>query len=227
VEEITADPAEQKLHKDMAQKNIALFKDGCALREVSAQVRKYSGHALENIIEETRYADLIIVDPSTTFNNDKTVPSKFVLELLTKSECPVLVAPGYFEQPKEIVFAYDGSKSSMYALKQFYNLLPHLAEKRITVLHVSESEKHEKRTKREQQIFNEWLEMKCPDISYVELTGDARSALFTYFFDKEDYFDKILVTGAYGRSILSSFFKPSTADLLLKAIDIPMFITHH
>ena len=226
VEEITEDQAEHEIKKDLAEKNIRLFKDGCALREVSAQVHKYGGNVIENVIEESRYADLIILGPSTTFNNDKSTPSKFTLELLTKSECPILIAPGYFEQPNEVVFAYDGSKSSMFALKQFYYLLPQFADEKLVVLHVSDFDKSSRIDKREQQIFNEWLEMKFSNIFYEELTGAARDALFTYFFEQENYFNKMLVTGAYGRSILSSFFKPSTADLLLKAVDIPMFITH-
>jgi hypothetical protein len=35
------------------------------------------------------------------------------------------------------------------------------------------------------------------------------------------------VMGAYGRSWLSGLFKPATAGLLLKTINLPFFITHY
>jgi len=227
IEEIIEDPAEQNSLREVAQKNIELFKDGCTQREVCAVVHRDNGNMMENLIEETRYADLIIIDPSTSFGNDKKVPSKFALELLTKSECPVLVAPEYFEQTEEIVFAYDGSRSSVYAIKQFYYLLPQLADSKLTVLQVSEKRGHHSQKERERNLFNEWTETKFSNISFVDLKGDARDTLFKYFFEQESYFNKMLVTGAYGRNLLSTFFKPSTADLLLKAVDIPIFIAHH
>jgi nucleotide-binding universal stress UspA family protein len=37
----------------------------------------------------------------------------------------------------------------------------------------------------------------------------------------------MVVMGAYGRNWLSGLFKPATAGLLLKTINLPFFITHH
>jgi nucleotide-binding universal stress UspA family protein len=39
--------------------------------------------------------------------------------------------------------------------------------------------------------------------------------------------DVVVVMGAYGRSYVSGFFKKSSADPLIKKIDLPIFITHH
>jgi hypothetical protein len=33
--------------------------------------------------------------------------------------------------------------------------------------------------------------------------------------------------GAFGRSMLSDFFKHSTAELIVKTINLPVFIAHH
>jgi hypothetical protein len=33
--------------------------------------------------------------------------------------------------------------------------------------------------------------------------------------------------GAYGRSIVSAFFRKSSAEPLFRKIDLPIFITHH
>jgi len=227
VEEITEDPTERKRKKDLTQRNIELFMDGCAQREVCSLVHQGNENMMERIIDETRYADLVIADPSTSFSREKKVPSKFVLELLSRSECPVLLAPEYFEQPSEVVFAYDGSRSSVYAIKQFYYLLPYFADKKTTILHVSEHGEPLNVNERERNLLNEWLDKKFPESSFVTLNGDADDVLLKHFLAQETQFDKILVTGAYGRNLLSTLFKPSTADLLLKAVDVPMFITHH
>ena len=226
VEEIVEDVTEQKNKNKRVQDNIELFKNGCIQRELKALVHHDKGIALENMIGESRYADLLIVDPATTFNGDRKVPSKFVMELLAAAECPVLIAPEYFEEVNEVVFAYDGSKSSAYAIKQFQYQLPHLAHRKITVLHVSEHGHTSKSYKKEQGLFKEWLQFNFSNISFLELEGEPRDILFEYFMEQEQRYNKMLVTGAFGRNLLSSFFKPSTADLVLKAIDIPIFVSH-
>jgi nucleotide-binding universal stress UspA family protein len=48
--------------------------------------------------------------------------------------------------------------------------------------------------------------------------------LVNYFLMKKN---KLIVMGAYGRSMLSSFFKRSSADALIRILDLPIFITHH
>ena len=89
VEEITTDPAVQKHHAELIQKNINAFKSGCTQREALCAAHYDKGRPTEKIIEETRYADLLILDPSFSFEEDGRVPSKFVMELLNKAECLV------------------------------------------------------------------------------------------------------------------------------------------
>lgn len=225
VEEVVQDPEEQKRHADLVQKNIAAFNGGCIQREVNAVARYDAGDPLEHVIEESRYADLLIADPSLSLNSDGRVPSKFIMEVLSKAECPVLIAPELFEQVNEIVFAYDGSRSSVFAIKQFYYQLPRLADKRLVILHINK-EKIEKWDK-QHASFKEWLDMHFSNVSFLELTGEARDILFEYFMARSEQVNQLLVTGAFGRSFLSTFFKPGAAELVLKAVDIPMFISHH
>jgi nucleotide-binding universal stress UspA family protein len=35
------------------------------------------------------------------------------------------------------------------------------------------------------------------------------------------------VMGAFGRSMLSGFFKHSTAELIIKTVNLPVFVAHH
>ncbi len=227
VEEIIVDTDAQKHISELVSNNITSFTSGCIQREVQALIHHDKGDPLHNIIEESRYADLLIADPSFSFDHELRVPSRFVTELLGKAECPVLIAPEYYEELDEIVMAYDGSRSSVFAIKQFYYQLPKLADKRIIVLHINKESNNGHATSRQHIHFREWLDMHFAKVSFLELTGDARDILFEYFMVHNDHNNKMLVTGAFGRNYLSTFFRPSTADLVLKAVDIPIFITHY
>jgi hypothetical protein len=50
------------------------------------------------------------------------------------------------------------------------------------------------------------------------------TAHYRYLLEKKNV---LVVTGAFGRSTLSDLFKHSTAELLVKTIDLPVFISHH
>jgi nucleotide-binding universal stress UspA family protein len=62
------------------------------------------------------------------------------------------------------------------------------------------------------------------NIMNIELKGDVRKELLTYLTSKKNV---LVIMGAYGRSQLSQFFRRSTADVLIRDIDLPFFITHY
>lgn len=226
VEEITLSPEERRESDIKRKQRIDAFKQECLKRNIDAVVHTAQNNALKTLIHETRYADLAILDPAISDANEFRIPSNFAIELLNHTECPVLIAPEVFDKIDDVVLAYDGSKSSVFAIKQFYYQLPELAGKNITVLHISENNdgtEHEV----ERGLFKEWLDMHFAKATAIELNGDAREELYKYFMEHEQDTNKILVTGAFGRNFLSTLFKPSTAELVLKVVDIPMFIAHH
>jgi len=226
VEEITQSVEERKEEDTLIQKNIHLYKEACLQREVCASIHQYKKDTLKNIVHETRYADLVIVDPALSLTSDKNIPSKLATEILANAECPVLIAPEYFEQIDEVIFAFDGSKGAAFAIKQFYYQLHELADKKITIVHINEGAINGRQAIQKSN-FKEWLDMHFANISFLELSGNPSDLLFKYFLENNADNNKLLVMGAFGRSVLSSFFKPSTANLIMKAVDIPIFITHY
>ncbi len=225
VEEITR--TEGELIKDAADAahNIKLFQEGCQKREVNSVAHHYANDVFKSVIHETRYADLLILDPSVNPGKEDAVPSDFAISLLRSSECPVVIAPEDADQIDEIVFAFDGSRSSVFAIKQFCNLLPQFTKRKITVVHVNKAGRNEGHDT-ERALLNEWLTMHFLEVAFVELSGDPEDELFKYFMEMQERNNKMFVTGAYGRGIVSSLLKPSAADLVLKAFDLPVFITH-
>jgi hypothetical protein len=201
---------------------IQLFKDECKTKKINSEVITEFDDPLKQVVFESRFADLLIIDPQVTvFEGEEQLPSHFVKEVLAKAECPVLLAPEKFNDVEEIDFCYDGSASSVFAIKQFTYLMPQFKGKKVRVLEVKTGNKEEYNDA-DRKIM-EWLRANYPSVCYHAFNGDVKNELFAYFFMSKN---KIIVMGAYGRSILSNFFKRSSADILIRTVDLPLFIAH-
>lgn len=202
---------------------VKLFVSECGLHHITAETYIDKGEPIQEVIYESRFADLLIVDPKINFyDRVEQLPSHFTKEILSNAECPVLLAPDKAVDVEEIVFCYDGSASAVYALKQFTYLLPQFKNKKATLLEVNSSGKEEF-NEDHRRIMN-WLRAHYESVNYQALKGIARDELFTWFFMKSN---KLAVMGSYGRSALSKFFKHNTADTLIRTVDLPIFITHY
>ncbi|MBS1600880.1 MAG: universal stress protein [Bacteroidetes bacterium] len=217
----TTDIPENKERVKSCDQNIALFEEACTNRGVNHHVHIDKFARVKDVIAESRFADIIIVDPALSFNDEReAVPTKFVRDILAEAECPVLIAPYSFDGVKEILFTYDGSKSAAFAIKQFAHLFPSLKGNKITVLQVDEDKDEQTR---ENDKLKRLMRAHFSDVDYKHLQGKASDELFGYLLEKENVF---VILGAYGRSTLSNLFKHSTADLLVKTVNLPFFIAH-
>jgi len=201
---------------------ISHFYEECRDKNVKHNIHIERGIPAEELIEETRFADALVIDAETSFSKKtESVPSKFVTNVLGESECPVIISPERFEGIDEIVFAYDGSKSSFFAIKLFTYLFPQFTDRMIRVVQVN---KDSDSNISERRRLNEWLQSHYSNIDIVLLYGEPGEELFNYLFDKEDVF---VVMGAYGRSWLSNLFVRSKAHAIVKSINLPVFIAHY
>ncbi|OQP66381.1 hypothetical protein A3860_12845 [Niastella vici] len=209
--------------KEKLELHISQFERTCAVKGVRCNVVcSNTQFAAQSIIEESRFADLLIMQANMTFEDKlEEAPTGFVKEVLAEAECPVLVAPLNLEDINEIVFAYDGSRAAVFAIKQFTYLFPELADKKAIVLQVN---KDDTLPVTEKEKLGKWLRMHYSSIGFQVLQGKPTDELFGYLLGKKN---TIVVMGAYGRNWLSELFKPATAGLLLKAINLPFFITHY
>lgn len=199
--------------------NITLLEQACRQRNIPCSIRIDKGIVTDEMIKESRFADMIITDVNTTFGdqNSEGIPSRFVKELLKEAECPVIISPLEFDNIGEVVFAYDGSESSVFAIKQFAYLLPEFENIKLTLIQIQQGNKKQIT---ESEKLKEWLGTHFTHVSMEVLHGDAESIFFSKYLTQKN---KLLVMGAYGRKFFSSH---STADVVLKALDIPVFIAH-
>lgn len=201
--------------------NIQHFKDACEVRGVNCNVHHDRGVPILEVIEESRYADLIVVDACTSFTESREgVPTGFVKEMLKQSECPVVLAPENFEGIDEIIFAYDNSRSAAFAIKQFTRLFPQLRDRKALILSVVEPGK----TTIDKYKLKEWLKDHYDNIEFVIIEDrHTRTRLLDYILGKEHAF---VVMGAYGRSMLSNLVSASHARSIVGIVAQPVFIAH-
>lgn len=206
----------------LTDENIRLFKKACEEKGVEPLIHRDRGLPGTEIVAESRFADLMIADAETSFSkNYECAPALFIKYILQGSECPVIVFPDNFGGMDEIIFTYDATRSSVFAIKQFTYLFPELRRKKAIVLNVNSKEK---RTLKEKHQIKEWLGNHYSDVEFVVLEGAGGDELFDWLREKKN---AMVVMGAYGRSLFSRFLTPSHAGSILKNVNLPLFIAHY
>ncbi|HLY71742.1 MAG TPA: universal stress protein [Puia sp.] len=207
---------------EKTESNIRFFREECEKRGITPNIHRKRGIPIKEMIEESRFVDMIIVDAEMSFKKKiESTPTDFVKDLLQEAECPVIICPEGFGGVDEIIFTYDASPSSIIAMKQFTYLFPQFHEKKITILEIN---KENEITVRSKPKISEWLKTHYDLLNFTVLSGDPTEELFKYLLDKKNVF---LVMGAYGRGRFSSLFRPSRARLVVKTTSFPIFIAHH
>jgi len=205
----------------LIEENIQRVKDACINRGVNFFISRDRGIPIDEIIEESRYADVLVIDATTTFGERfEGAPSQFVKDVLTHAECPVIIAPETFDAVDELVFSYDGSASSVFAIKQFTHILPHFRHTKVNIIQVMNDESL---GNPDHYLFTKWLQAHYSDLHFEVLKGKTETELFEYLFKKKNVF---VVMGAYSRNMLSQMLRKSHADLIIKTVTQPIFIAH-
>lgn len=206
----------------LIDKNVKCLESACSNRGVVPELVFTEGSPASEMIEQSRYADLLILDADTSFRRRfEGTPTDFVKDILKNSQCPVIIAPESFDGIDEIYFTYDGSASSLFAMKQFTYLFPAFGDKDVAVLHI---EKENDWPHSVEKGLKNWLHNHYKTVVFNTREGDTDTEMLTTLFLRRNIF---IVMGAYGRTSLSRFFKHSHADLLMRTITQPIFIAHH
>jgi hypothetical protein len=114
---------------------------------------------------------------------------------------PVVVAPESFEGIDEIVLAYNGSSSSVFAIKLFSYLFPQLSDKKVSIIQVSDNGKW---NEKEKDKLAEWLKDHYHRFDFISLKGEADTALFDYLWKRKNVF---LVMGALEEAVFRNFLR--------------------
>lgn len=198
---------------------ITHFKEACVSRETLHKIHRDRGTPVSKLIMETRFADLMILNPS--FDPDhrsSSSPSDLAKQILNTAECPILLSADNATGIEEMIFAYDGRQSSMHAIKQFTYLFPELRNKPMKVVEINLQEGVHERYR-----IKEWLHEHYNNVSFVAIEGDVTTKLIEIAIINAN---SIMILGAYGRNMFSTLIRESHAEKLIKLLSRPLFITH-
>ena len=75
------------------------------------------------------------------------------------------------------------------------------------------------------KLMREFIKRHFPKATYSITKGNAEEQITGYLRNHKE--NELVVLGAYRRSELSRWFKISMADILMKELDMPLFIAHN
>ena len=204
------------------EKNIKRFESLCQDNSIQYKVHKdYFDFALPELRKETRFADLLIISSETFYNNaGKGSPNDYMKEALHHSECPVIIVPENFQFPQVNILAYDGSESSVYAIKQFLYLFPELCKHETLLVYSSEKDND---SLPEKEQIEELTKQHFSDVSILKLEFDPKKHFGKWINENSN---AILVSGSFGRSMFSEMFRKSFVSDVIAEHRLPVFIAH-
>ncbi|MCW5907251.1 MAG: universal stress protein [Chitinophagales bacterium] len=212
----------QNEEREKIDLNIKLFHTACNNKGVKHKVHLDKGVPLQEVLRESAFADLVVVDSHTSFFSlGDSAPNPFLKDLLVDSHCPVLIVPHQYTYFDNATICYDGSPSSVYATKMFSYLFPELNDMKTTVVSVNEkSGNHLK----DGWNFKDLLQTRFINLEYEVLHGNPEEELLKYL--KERAGNSIVVMGAYGRNAISRWLHQSISNRVIKEVNAPVFIAH-
>lgn len=198
----------------LLQANVSLFKNEGRDAGLDFAVRTIGENHFETLLDETAFADLVLCD------DELETPFFPVHNLIAAAHCPVMLVPEEASLPDSIIFAYDGTSSSIHAIKQFTYLFPFLTGNKAFLVSVVAPNIREMEY---QQLAGEWMELHFPLAEAVLLKGEVKAQLVTFI---RQHSKSLVVMGAFGRNALSRLLKESMALTVLRQTDAALFVTH-
>lgn len=215
-------PLIEDVDAEEVKATIAKFEKACQNNDIEYKLHKdYDDSSIATLIKESRFADLMLIG-SETFYKDYGVNkiSAYLDETLKEIECPAIVIPEHYTFPKCNIIAYDGSKSCMYAIKQFAYLFPELTNNKTILVYSKEDEKHEIP---DQILVEEFAVKHFKDLTIFKNNATPSAYFNSLFLERKN---ALLISGAFGRSGLGSIFHKSFISDLIVEHTIPVFIAH-
>ncbi|MGC4038585.1 MAG: universal stress protein [Chitinophagaceae bacterium] len=205
------------------EKAAIAFNSACNKAGVSHAIHHDRNIALHELIHESVYADLLIIDKKETLTYYvENLPTRFVKDLLADVQCPVLLVPEIYHPVTTVVFLYDGEPSSVYAIKM-YDYVLNKSTSTVAVV-VSVRGKDDAVSVPDKYLLKEFLQRHFQDIEYKLFQGDSATEINSFL--KKQSEDTLVVAGSYHRSSVSRWLRPSIADSLMKELKLPLFIAH-
>jgi hypothetical protein len=214
-------PFVQELDTSAIEKNIENFERRCQLNGIDYRVHKnFIELAIPELKRETRFADLLIIGGEKFYQLiARQQPNDYLRNVLHDSECPVIVVPENFTSPSGLILAYDGSASSVFAIKQFAHLFPQWCGHKTTLVYAG----NEAEEVPDKEFIEELAVRHFKDLTITKLNKEQKKHFADWLLLNKN---PLLVTGAFGRSDISQLFRKSFVAEVIATHKTPVFIAH-
>jgi nucleotide-binding universal stress UspA family protein len=215
-------PVVESYETDEVQESIEKFKERCKKNGIEFRIHEdFFDFGLPELKKETRFADLLILGSESFYKNMGTEkPNEYLRSALHTAECAVMIVPEKFSYPENNVLAYDGSESSVFAIKQFCYLFPELCLNKTLLVTAGYSSQD---NVPDEQFIEELAARHFPDLSILRVQIDPAKYFNSWLMEKEN---AILISGAFGRSSVSQLFRKSFVSEVIQDHMLPVFISH-
>lgn len=222
--------SEEKLNKyklkDEATRDAAAadFEKNCGQEGIAFSVHHDHNIAIQDLKHESIYADMIIINVKETLTHyNEKLPTRFIRDLLSDTQCPVLIVPQKYKPIQKIILLYDGEPSSVHAIKMFSYLMPNMMELETEVISVNPV--YTTLHMPDNKLMKEYMKRHYPKAKYMVMKGLAETEIVNYLKLTTDH--ALVVLGAYRRGTISRWFRESMADVLMREVKLPLFIAHN
>lgn len=198
------------------------FEESCQEAKIHYSVHRDKGFSLPDLLRESIYADLLILNAGETFTRyTETPPTRFIRDLLSEVQCPVYLTPKHYTPVEKVVMLYDGAPAAVTAIKLFSYILPCNLPAEVVTVKGEDDDLHLP----ENRLMKEFMKRRSPQASYIVLKGEAETEILQHLKTAGE--STLIVLGAYQRSTVSRWFRNSMADVLLRTLKCPLFIAHN
>ncbi|NOT50219.1 MAG: universal stress protein [Chitinophagaceae bacterium] len=203
---------------------IKLFSAACEKAGIQFSIHKDHKAAIRELLKESIYADLLVISSSETFSKSKEdIPTTFIQDLLPHIQCPVFVVPSSYRQIDELILLYDGEPSSVHAIKMLGYVLPSFQSLYTEIVTVKKQQRGAQLP--DAGLIKEFITQHFPKTGFHILHGNPETGILSFLRKKRP--NTLVVLGAYRRSAVSRWFRPSMADMLISKLNLPLFIAHN
>jgi len=214
-------PMQEDFEEENIENNVEEFVALCKKNNIEYRVHKdLYDSAIPQLIKETRFADIMIIGSEVFYTIGTAGPIEYLKAALHNTECPVMIVPEKFNSPSQIILAYDGSESSVYAIKQFSYLFPELCSLD-TILVYSGNEKH---NIPDESLIKELASSHFENLTINKISGEDKKNFNEWLMEHSN---PLLISGSFSRSDISELFNKSFVINTIKEHKTPIFIAHH
>ncbi len=215
-------PKLKRLEKDALEHNVIKFSERCKKSHLAFKVHKDisdTESAISQLTIETRYADLMILGTEVFYTQGSAGPVEYLKKALRNTECPVILVPEDFNFPSHVILAYDGSASSVYAIKQFANLFPEFCNLPATLIYAGDDEDDIP----QKELIGELIARHFKNIAMNKVSERYQKKVNELL---SAYPSPLLVAGSFQSPGIASIFKSSFVIDVIKQHKAPIFIAH-